>query len=121
MLDNFRKFKAGPDPFSRMWHVEFRWLQTGISIRHAETVDVKFEAAADGDTSYERVIALSHPDLLKLSAATGHRLTDPWCMRIAALHLEHMIETGEDIEKTLVTIRYEEMERYAKELQAAHA
>ena len=42
-------------------------------------------------------------------------------MRIAALHLEHMIETGEDIEKTLVTIRYEEMERYAKELQAAHA
>ncbi len=121
MIENFRRFKAGPDPFGRMWDVEFRWLQTGISIRHADTVDVKFEAAAEGDPKYERVIALPHPDLLKLSQATGHPLTDPWCMKIAALHLEHMIETGEDIEKTLVTVRYEEMERLAKELQPAHA
>jgi len=121
MLESFRKFKAGPDPFGRTWDVEFRWPQTGISIRHADTVDVKFEAAPDGEPKYERVIALSHPDLLKLSQVTGHPLTDPWCMKIAALHLEHMIESGEDIEKTLVTVRYDEMERYAKELEAAHA
>jgi hypothetical protein len=121
MVENFRKFKAGPDPFGRTWDVEFRWLQTGISIRHADTVDVKFEAAPDGEPKYERVIALAHPDLLKLSQATGHPLTDPWCMKIAALHLENMIESGEDIEKTLVTVRYEEMARCAKELEAAHA
>ena len=42
MLDNFRRFQAGPDPFGRTWEVEYRWLQTGISIRHADTVDVKF-------------------------------------------------------------------------------
>ncbi len=42
MPDNFRRFQAGPDPFGRVWEVEFRWLQTGISIRHADTVDVKF-------------------------------------------------------------------------------
>ena len=121
MLESFRKFKAGPDPFGRMWDIEFRWLQTGISIRHADTVDLKFEAAPDGEPKYERVVALSHPDLLKLSHVTGHPLTDPWCMKIAALHLEHMIESGEDIEKTLVTVRYDEMARYAKELEAAHA
>src|SRR5690606_21714904 len=38
MADNLRSFQAGPDPFGRMWNVEFRWLQTGISIRHADTV-----------------------------------------------------------------------------------
>ncbi len=121
MLENFRKFKAGPDPFGRMWDVEFRWLQTGISIRHADTVDVKFEAAPEGEQKYERVIALIHPDLVKLAKATGHAISDAWCMKIAALHLVNMIETGEDIEKTVVTLRFEEMERYAKELQTAHA
>jgi hypothetical protein len=44
MADNSRRFEAGPDPFGRTWQVEFRWLQTGISIRHADTVDVKFVA-----------------------------------------------------------------------------
>lgn len=121
MLENFRKFKAGPDPFGRTWDVEFRWLQTAISIRHADTVDVKFEAAPEGEPKFEHVVALYHPDLLRLSKDTGHLLTDPWCMKIAALHLKNMIETAEDIEKTLVTVRFPDMERYVKELAAAHA
>src|SRR5690242_8774727 len=99
MLENFRRFTAGPDPFGRTWEVEFRWLQTGISIRHADTVDVKFEAGPQGEAKYEHVIALYHPDLLKLSKASGHPLTDAWCMKLAGLHLKNMIETGEDIEK----------------------
>ena len=119
MLENFRKFKAGPDPFGRQWDVEFRWLQTGISIRHADTVDVKFEAAPEGETKYEHVVALYHPDLLRISKAAGHPLTDAWCLKIAALHLQHMIESAEDIEKTLVTLRLPEMENYAKQLQVA--
>ena len=121
MPDNFRKFSAGPDPFGRTWDVEFRWLQTGISIRHADTVDGKVEAAPEGEPRYERVRALNHPDLLKLSTKTGHPLTDPWCMKLAALHLKNMIETGEDIEKTLVTVRYEELQRYAAALEPATA
>lgn len=121
MLDNFRKFKAGPDPFGRTWDVEFRWQQTGISIRHADTVDVKFEAAPDGEPHSERVIALQHPALLKASAESGHALTDAWCLKIAALHLKNMIETGEDIEKTLVTIGFPDIERHVKELSGVHA
>jgi len=39
---NFRQFEAGPDPFGRKFQVFFKWLQTAISLRHADTVDVKF-------------------------------------------------------------------------------
>src|SRR5882757_7858626 len=104
MPENYRRFEAGPDPFGRMWHVEFRWLQTGISIRHADTVDVKFAVSPAGEEKREQVIALSHPMLLELSAETKHALTDPWCLRLAGVHLRHMIESGEDLEKTLVTV-----------------
>ena len=123
MIQNFRLFETGPDPFGRMWHVEFRWLQTGISIRHADTVDVKFEVATSDELKgdepkQERVIALRHPDLLALSKSTGHALTDPWCMKLAGSHLEHMILSGEDIEKTLVTVSAADLSRYAAQLAA---
>lgn len=121
---SYRSFEAGPDPFGRRWHVDFRWLQTGISIRHADTVDIKFIVrpadAADGDEpGQERVIALPHADLLALSKKSGHPLTDPWCLRMAALHLKHMIESAEDLDKTLVTLSLHELEQYAK-LSAAN-
>ena len=116
-MENFREFEVGPDPFGRKWKVHFRWLQTGISIRHADTVDVKFGVSADGEPFEERVIALPHPALLSTSKKAGHPLTDPWCLKLAALHLAHMIETGVDIEKTLVTVELDQMERYAEELQ----
>lgn len=119
MIENFREFEAGPDPFGRKWKVHFRWLQTGISIRHADTVDVKFGVSVDDGPFEERVIALPHPLLLALSAKTGHPLTDAWCLKLAALHLAHMIESGEDIEKTLVTVLPEEMARAAEQLTHA--
>jgi hypothetical protein len=113
MSDNLRRFEAGPDPFGRTWQVEFRWLQTGISIRHADTVDVKFVIWAQGEEMQERVIALKHPDLLALSQQTGHPLTDAWCLKLAAAHLREMIETGEDLEKTLVTLSAADLARAA--------
>ena len=67
MPDNFRDFTVGPDPFGRTWQAYFRWLQNGISIRHADTVDVKFGISTAGVLSEERVIALPHPALLALS------------------------------------------------------
>jgi hypothetical protein len=110
MIKNFRDFEAGPDPFGRTWQVYFRWLQTGISIRHADTVDVKFGIGTAGEPFEERVIALSHP-----------ALTDTWCMKLAAMHLKHMLRTGEDMEKTLVTMQPEEIDRYARELEESLA
>lgn len=121
MLDNFRQFTVGPDPFGRTWKVHFNWLQTAISIRHADAVDVKFAIAAGDQPFDERVIALPHPVLLAVSKNVGHPLTDSWCLKIAALHLKHMLESGEDIEKTLVSPQPEEINRYARELQDALA
>src|ERR1700687_2673962 len=117
MLENFREFQVGPDPFGRTWKVHFSWLQTGISIRHADTVDVKFAISTEGAPFEERVIALPHPVLLVVSEKVGHSLTDTWCLKIAALHLKYMLETGEDLEKTLVTMQSGEIELQARELQ----
>src|SRR5579871_4855991 len=117
MIPTPREFQAGPDPFGRKWKVHFRWLQTGISIRHADTVDVKFGVSVDGEPFEERIVALPHPVLLDVSKQSGHPLTDAWCMKIAALHLKYMIETGEDIEKTLVTVLPGEIGRYAGEIR----
>jgi hypothetical protein len=106
----YRLFKAGPDPFGRMWTVQFRWLQNGITIRHADTVDVKFFVTPDGGETEEKVIALPHPLLLEFTGKHGLKLTDPLCMRLAASHLRRMIETTEDMDKTLVTLEPEELE-----------
>lgn|SRR6478735_1014325 len=116
MSDQTRLFEAGPDPFGRMWKVQFRWLQTGISIRHADTVDVKFAVSSDGIGPEEKIVALPHPALLELVGKTGRKLTDPYCMRLAALHLRHMIETSEDMEKTLVTVSPAELAAYDQQL-----
>lgn len=115
MIDNFRRFEAGPDPFGRTWTVEFRWLQNAISIRHSDSVDVKFKLIS-GEDVQEKVIALRHPDLLAVSARQGRALTDAWCMKLAALHLKEMIETDRDMEKELVTVPLADLERHAAAL-----
>jgi hypothetical protein len=116
MSDGSRLFEAGPDPFGRMWKVQFRWLQTGIAIRHADTVDVKFWLTPDsGGEPEEKVIALPHPALLEHYTNRGRKLSDPLCMRLAAAHVRHMIETSEDMDKTLVTVKPEEIAAYDKQ------
>ena len=119
MPENFRRFQAGPDPFGRTWEVEFRWLQTGISIRHADTVDVKFQLWSEGEPRQEKVLALSHPGLLELCKETGHPLTDGWCMKLAGLHLVSMISSGEDLEKSLITLSPADLRRSVANFQPA--
>lgn len=114
-----RHFKQ-TDPFDRRWQVEFRWLQTGISIRHADTVDVKFALYSDEGTE-EKVIALPHPLLLDLAKSARRELNDAWCMRLAAAHLRKMIQSWEDMDKPLVTLTAAELAdaaRHVKKLEA---
>ena len=115
MLDNFRRFEVGPDPFGRTWLVEFRWQQNAISIRHSDSVDVKFQLIRGEDVE-EKVVSLRHPDLLELSREGGRAVTDAWCMKLAALHLREMILTDRDMDKVLVTPSLAELERYTKEI-----
>lgn len=119
MLQNFRSFQV-TDPFDRAWDVDFRWQQNGISIRHADTVDVKFWLTHE-DEKLERVVALQHPDLLRLAAKAGREVSDAWCLKLAALRLQNMISTWEDMEKTLVTVPYAELEQYNTALEEAAA
>jgi hypothetical protein len=115
LMLNFRQFDAGPDPFGRTYQVLFKWLQTAISIRHSDTVDVKFILIHE-DTRTEKTIAMRHADLIQLSRESGQAMTDAWCARLAAMHLRHLIETGEDIEKDLVTVDAEHLAACAGEL-----
>src|SRR5208283_1185729 len=121
MADNPRQFEAGPDPFGRKWSVKFRWLQTAISIRHADAVDVKFALACDDGTQEEKVIALPHLELLSLAGEQKREITDPWCMRLAGVHLKRMIETFEDMEKRLVTMSSGDLATAAGEVAGSFA
>lgn len=115
MMENFRRFEAGPDPFGRNWTVEFRWQQNAVSIRHADTVDVKFQIFTDGEAQ-EKVMALTHPDLLTVSRTLGRPLTDAWVMKLAAFHVREMILTDRDMDKDLVTLTAEDLLRHNSEL-----
>ncbi len=115
MLENFRQFDV-TDAFGRTWHVAFLWQQNGISIRHADTVDVKFELTAEGERM-AKVIALPHPALLELSRKAGRPVTDAWCSRLAALHLTQMLTAGEDLDKPIVTPALEMLEQHDARLE----
>ena len=114
-MNNIRKFTAGPDPFGRTWNVEFQWLQTAISIRHSDSIDVKYIIDTTDEAKQEKVIALPHPDLLAVCAKVDHPLSDPFCMKLAAKHISRMIESFEDMDKTLVTVTRPELLHYAEE------
>ncbi len=110
-MENFREFDAGPDPFGRSWHVRFKWLQTAISIRHSDTVDVKF-VLESSDEQAGKTISMAHVGLLDLSKKTGRKMTDAWCSRLAMLHLKRVIESGEDMEKAIATPSPEQLSEY---------
>jgi len=78
-------------------------------------VDVKFVLQSD-ETRMQKQIAMPHADLLELSRRTGHEMSDAWCARLAGLHLRRMVESGEDLEKDLVTVRLNELSGYATEV-----
>lgn len=117
MPDNFRRFSV-TDPFGRQWQVEFRWQQNAISIRHSDSVDCKYYIT-DGEEKREVVVALMHPDLLAASGQRARPLTDAWCLRLAGLHLQHMISTWEDMETSIVTVPRAALEAHAKAIELA--
>lgn len=115
-MQNFRQFEAGPDPFGRKFQVLFKWLQTAISIRHADTVDVKFILVDQDGGRSEKTIALPHAILQRVSREIGRPMDDPWCARLAEQHLLHLVSTGEDMEKDLVTVTHADLAKYAGEI-----
>ncbi len=112
-MENFREFRCGPDPFGRTWQVWFKWLQTAISLRHSDSVDTKF-LLQSGEETGQKTIAMPHLSLRELAKDLGVKMTDAWCARLAKQHLEHLILTGEDLEKDLVVPSPAQMRAYAQ-------
>ena len=111
LMENFREFSAGPDPFGRTWHAQFKYLQTGISIRHSDSVDVCW-ILDNGDEKMRKVVVIPNEDLRAYSKRTGRTISDPWCARIAFCKLMHAIDTAEDLEKEYLPVTPREIEEY---------
>ena len=107
---NYREFEAGPDPFGRKFHVYFKWLQTAIShpprrYGRCEVHPCRRKRRADRE-DHRAAACGPRP------ACEGDRpkLDDPWCSRLAMMHLLYLISTGEDMEKDLVTVPYPDLQ-----------
>jgi hypothetical protein len=96
---DYRKFEVASPATGERYQVEFRWLQTAISLRHSDTVDVKFLVNGEG-----KIVALPHAALEQATQQVGLRLSDELCVRIAAEHLQEALSTGADAEKELITL-----------------
>ena len=71
--------------------------------------------------SREKTVAMLHCDLLDLSRKSGRPMTDAWCSRLAALHLKHVVETGEDLEKDLIGVSPAHLAEYDRRLRERSA
>ena len=110
-MENFRDFDTDADPFGRIWHAQFKYLQTGISIRHSDTVDVCY-LLDNGEEQTRKVVVMQNADIRAYGKRTGRPVSDAWCSRIAMCKLRNTIETGEDLEKEYLPVTAHEIEAY---------
>src|SRR5438270_13783084 len=110
-MENFRDFDAGTDPFGRTWHSQFKYLQTGISIRHSDSVDVRF-VLNNGEEQMQTTIVIPNAEIRAYAKRTGRPISDPWCSRIAMCKLRHAITTAEDLEKDYLVVTPHDIAEY---------
>lgn len=110
-MENFRDFDAGADPFGRRWHAQFKYLQTGISIRHSDSVDVRF-VLDNGEDKVQKTVVIQNADVRAHSKRTGRIVSDAWCSRIAMCKLIYVIQTAEDLEKDYLQVTPAEIEEF---------
>jgi len=115
-MENFRDFEAGPDPFGRMWHAQFKYLQTGISIRHSDTVDVRY-VLDNGEEQIQKTVVMQNADIRAYGKRTSRPVSDAWCARIAMCKLRNTIETAEDLEKDYLPVTAAEIEAFDSKIK----
>ena len=100
-----KRFEVTSEMTGEQYTAEFRWLQTAISLRHSDTVDVKWLVNGAG-----KIVAIPHGTLEQACYKLGARLTDELCVRIAAEHLREELRAGaeEDI-LTMTPSRVEQL------------
>jgi hypothetical protein len=110
-MENFRDFDAGVDPFGRRWHAQFKYLQTGISIRHSDSVDVRY-VLDNGEEQVQKTVVIPNADIRAYTLRTKRPVSDAWCSRVAVCKLRHVIETAQDLEKDYLPVAAHEIEEY---------
>jgi hypothetical protein len=116
LMENFRDFEAGPDPFGRTWHAQFKYLQTGISIRHSDSVDVRY-VLDNGEEQVQKTVVIQNADIRAYRTNTGRPVSDAWCSRLAMCKLGQAIETAEDLEKDYLPLTAQEIEKFDAEIR----
>jgi hypothetical protein len=116
-MENFRDFEIGPDPFGQTWQAHFKYLQTGISIRHSNTVDVRYVLDSGTDRT-QKTVVIQNADIRAYAARTGRKISDSWCSRIAMCKLRYVIETAEDLEKDYLSVTAREIEEFDSKIKA---
>jgi hypothetical protein len=114
-MENFRDFEVGPDPFGQKWYAHFKYLQTGISIRHSNSVDVRYvldNGPDDGNVRMQKTVVIQNADIRAYTTRTGRKISDAWCSRIAMCKLRYVIETAEDLEKDYLLVTAREIEEF---------
>ncbi len=61
----------------------------------------------------QKTVSLPLPELLAVAREGGFAMSDAWCSRLALLHVKHLISSGEDMEKDLVTVSPKDMAAYS--------
>lgn len=84
-------------------HCVYQALQTAISTRHADAVDVKF--TVDGRPVW---IALPHPAWVQYQLRTGRVLTDPLAIQAAGHYLKQAIADGSESGREMYSLSLEE-------------
>ena len=90
---DYRDFQVRSSLTQQDYHCQFVYLQTAISLRHSDTVDVKFLVNGTGV-----VVALPHTAWVEYQHRTGQPLTDGHASEVAASLLQEALERGDDIE-----------------------
>lgn len=116
LMDNFREFEV-TDPFGRTWAAQFKYLQTAISIRHSDSVDVRY-VLTSGDEGMQRTMVMQHADLRDYCARTGRKMSDAWCSRLAALKLRQSVQNAEDLDSAYLPVTPAEIDSFDHAIQA---
>lgn len=102
---NYKTFDCLSQVDGTTYHCHFVFLQTAISLRHSDTVDVRYLVNGKRIT-----VALPHVAFVEYAQRTGRTLTDEDAGFIAAIYLKQVLESGGDVEDmTVLTERVLEL------------
>lgn len=110
---NYRVFQVRSRLNGQLYSCHFHWLQTAISLRHSDTIDVKFLVNGKGV-----VVALPHTAWVQYKEKTGRMLTDEQAATVAATLLKAALERGDNIELLPLTPTAEEVVELAAAVAA---